>query len=76
MPASLPASDCTECTTEGAAELSRVAGGMSGTSWLEGPVIGDKLIEDSLPLSPETVSDILSGRGCKEGLKGVLEGRP
>jgi len=41
MPASLPVAECTDCTTEGAAELRRVAGGISGASRLDGPVLGD-----------------------------------
>ena len=41
--ASLSASEGTECATDGAAEHSRVLGGMlGGASWLEGPVVGDR----------------------------------
>jgi len=41
MPASLPVAERTDWTTEGAAELRRVAGGISGASRLDGPVLGD-----------------------------------
>ena len=42
--ASLSASECTECATDGAAVHSRVLGGMLlGASRLEGPVSGDSV---------------------------------
>ena len=42
--ASLSASECTECATDGAAEHSRVLGGMLfGASKLEGPVSGESV---------------------------------
>ena len=41
----LSASECTDWTTEGAAELKRVGGGRSGASRLEGPVLGEMVNE-------------------------------
>ena len=38
-------SECTDRTTDGAAELNRVIGGWSGASWLDGLVLGDTVNE-------------------------------
>ena len=48
-------------TTDGAAVLRRVEGGMDGASWLEGPVVGDN-VNDAV------VFDIVPLQGVAAGL--------
>ena len=56
-----------EWTTEGAAELSLVGGGIDGASWLDGPVVGESVMRTLL--CPEAVlDDMASTRGVRASL--------